>query len=708
MNKISGFQPGVSYPAILQLPLIQSADVAERVSPHNMFSIRKILRPTHPIQSLAGWISFLAVTLLILVSVGRECAVFKSQPTNGAFQLFNPLTRMHQGQVIGLDFDFFHGPGTLMLHYPLFTFLGGDLSASELSRHLMSPVFYLLCFLVLARVWKIPGYVAFLVAGLVLVLGTFVDGSGAFSGNSMVGLRSSLPVMVLPLALLLSNRFIPFKRHLALLGFIGFGLAVSMYVATEQGLAATGLMVLWVLGSKEFGPLGKRFLLAAYTGVLCILIFVGLIWIGSEGNLREPIQFILSDVPGAQFWYYGGPPNIIPDWPEVIWNRSILIGFWGPFALMLLEIFRLRKRPSGSHVPMESMLVFFLLAHSMIVQIPHLTAYSHYHIVSNRNMGLVGMLWTWRVIRSMDLRRLAIVRRVIAWRVPCLVTGGLVVAAPFAMAFTVSKFQRNKQQTASPIRYQDMHITENWADDLTTWKAIGGQGATVAGTYKSLVEDQEKSSFQGPDYIIHALGSRRETFLSRFKELSPDFFITLNSDSGYEEWVQLRHWDVYAYLLQNYAPVASTDFHQFWKKKVGNPSSLEDPAVPSPALKTQLQEGAWSSEENQNSTCLYRVRVSYQVENPWEKIPVLGKLPRFLVSRDVVSAPHTHSYLSASLPPTETEWSFPLVLNQGERAQIRLSEKMKLPMVTSKITAVTLTEVSRDPAVIDALVNRKN
>ena len=101
---------------------------------------------------------------LAALAVSHEMLLFKSMPMNGAFQLYNPLHRLAAGGLLGRDFDFFHGPGTLLLHYPVFALAGGDLLASELSRNLMGLLAFLVCFHLCAAAWRIPGYIAALAA----------------------------------------------------------------------------------------------------------------------------------------------------------------------------------------------------------------------------------------------------------------------------------------------------------------------------------------------------------------------------------------------------------------------------------------------------------------------------------------------------------------------------------------------------------------
>ena len=107
-----------------------------------------------------GWTVFGLAALYTLVDrlqllVGRinvRSDYFNIFPIDGAFQLFNPLRRLADGQTAGIDFPFFHGLGTLLIHYPIFAAAGGNLHASELSREIISPVLFILSATILAYV----------------------------------------------------------------------------------------------------------------------------------------------------------------------------------------------------------------------------------------------------------------------------------------------------------------------------------------------------------------------------------------------------------------------------------------------------------------------------------------------------------------------------------------------------------------------------
>jgi hypothetical protein len=650
--------------------------------------------------AIIGWFLLCGMAALVLYN---ELLLFKSMPTNGAFQLFNPLKRLADGDVLGRDFDYFHGPGALWAHYPVFALFGGDLWASEVSRKFMSLLAFAVCFVACAAAWRIPCYFAAFAACGVLVAGeTFLLGSGAISGGSEVGLRSTLPALALPLIVLAARRFpsvgIPKVFH-SLLGAL---LGTSFFIATEQGLAAIGVYGLVLLAL----PLAGKGMLArlawpVWMGIVAILVYLLLATAASGGQPGRILDYALKDLPGEQFWYFGAPPNPIPRFPAIFWHTKILIGFWLPAVLALVEIFRLRiRRKSDAKVPMDSLIVFALLGMSMVVQILHLASYSHYQSISTRNCGLVAMLWLFRLTTEHPRSEPSFLSQLHVLRLPKWIVAGSIGTVAVVLILLGIRLQSKRERESSGVRHAGMTLSKDWASDLSVWESLGARGSSVAGTYRSLIDDIERTSFRGPDYIIHALGSRRAQFLQSLQQAAPDYFHTLHpAFSEYEAWIQLRHWDVYRHLIQFYQPVSASEYHVFWRRK-------NQPRIPE-ALSGNLEaiekDGEWATPANSGRSCVYTTRVRYSVVNPLGRIPLAGKLPRFLLARNVVTAESRVSQIPASLPPGEQEWEFPMILQTGESARFCLGLKLAWPGVSARIESIELEPVCTDPAVIEGL-----
>ena len=652
------------------------------------------------------WTPLACGTFLVLCAarVIPALAIFTSAPINGAFQLFNPLKRLANGEILTRDFDFFHGIGTLLLHYPLFSWCGGDLFASELSRHLLSPLAFLLCFLIVGAALRIPLWIAGIGAAATFALGDFLGfGSGAVCGNSMIGLRSTVPVLAIPAAMWMA-RLSPFLDRLPVRhAVMGVTLGLGTFIATEQGLAsfAVHLAVLALIPSpgiglrRRLGCLGIMFLSFAASYALLTGAATG--W-----RVIETIRFSLLDVTKDQFWYYGAPPNPVPEWGSLASSTEMLYGFWAPLVFLVAEIsFILRGRNGLGNQLAVSIFVIIVLAVSMTVQLLHLAAFSHYHLVSIRNMGVVAMIWGFRGYSKW----LAPVSPPVAHRVhPVILI--LPVFAFCCLAFqradaTMATIERREAAIAGDETHGRIRLSREWSNDLECWRNLAMPGISVSGTYRSLPDDFSPGEFGGPDYIIHSLGKGRDRFLNSLKNQQPDWFHTINPRySDYESWLQARHWDVYAYLLQHYEPETSSDYHVFWKRSSGPRSAPGDDTM----IAVQPIRNGWESGTLEGGTTIYRVTVAYETHNPLGALPFFGRVPRYYITpRSISNSGDTTNHLSCSLPPDEASWVFPMILKQGERARFEASLAMATPGARLTIHSVHMIPITNNARLIDAL-----
>ena len=87
-------------------------------------------------------IVFLGLTILTSLQYGTSMNTF---PTDGTFQLYNPLRRITDGQLAGLDFPVFHGVGVPWLHLAVFELLGSNVFAAETAKWLVSATLFVRC-----------------------------------------------------------------------------------------------------------------------------------------------------------------------------------------------------------------------------------------------------------------------------------------------------------------------------------------------------------------------------------------------------------------------------------------------------------------------------------------------------------------------------------------------------------------------------------
>ena len=218
---------------------------------------------------------------------------FHEYLADGAFQLFNPLRRIAAGQQGGVDFQFFHGLGIPYLHYPFFRLFGGGLNGSEGARHLVSFLAYMASYTVVfyAATRRIRSTLILLALAMPVseYLGFF---SLITPGNSLIGVRSTMPVFLL--AILLARLY---RTRESLL--FGIGLGATFLLGTEQGLACivatvavqTLRMFFGVDWKGELRSLGVRLGLAALTAISFFLM------VGGYTGLRPPCTIISCKSP---------------------------------------------------------------------------------------------------------------------------------------------------------------------------------------------------------------------------------------------------------------------------------------------------------------------------------------------------------------------------------------------------------------------------
>jgi len=714
-----------------------------------------------------------------------ETLVFRGLPLNGAFQLFNPLRRMAEGQVPGRDFQFFHGLGIPYLHYPLFRLLGGDLFASEMARKLVSPLLFLAINVLFMRALRLRGSVALLLGvGLSLAAGPLYLGGLHHEGHSLQGVRSSMPFVVAAFLLYAgqwSTRFAPRPGAYRFEVMAGVLASLAILFGTEQGLATLcALLVLQALfPAARLGFSGRVRSVLVVLGVAVVSTCV-VHAIAARGAFFQPLKLALVDIPGDQFWYFGAPPNRFvwklehfAELPEVYWR--LLVGLL-LVPVVLVDCWRSPEQ----HRPLAATQAFLLL-YGLLSTASYLGMMNyHYTAPLERVELLLVPMLALRLVRWLAERG--------AWRPSwspeavaaafsflCLVPfirlppltaplqqlvsqprEGIREGAPLGVALAPEWAQSVAafQTIAGPPRYrtafESADFTDgNWnrglsrrlpagffvedprrleglkAGDRLAFEAgeereilqLNGPQVYVSGplldperhgpphliwapdagilpgevslwsTYAGLLEARWGVHHPSVDYVIHALGDAgRAEYLRRFREVRPRFVGTSRrSFTVYEEWLQNSTWEFYEDLARNYRPVASSPFFVFWAQRPEASWQVDERWEHELAVDGQgefpvpMPEGAPPPPAS-----IWVVEVEYRIHNPWGRLPVLGKLPRFLLTPadGRVAQP-------VSLPPHRTRFRFPVFLPAGaSKASLKADTYSLLPGARLEITRI--------------------
>lgn len=244
----------------------------------------------------------------------------------------NPLTRLADGQVLGRDFQFFHGAGVALIHFPLFELFGGGLFGSEMSRWFTSLTLFCVSTMGFIYFWfrsqHHPRHLSVAIAAFALTLLVTARYAEVITpSNSLLGIRTTLPIMVGALILFRTSllaKMVTISRIRAPLYPLlsGLLLAIAVIMGTEHGIDAViaytlveatsafltrrrdniaAHSLIKVIG-KMLAPLG----LALTSAGVSLAILASVISLGHPVAL---LRYALVTVPGDQFWYYGAEPQ---------------------------------------------------------------------------------------------------------------------------------------------------------------------------------------------------------------------------------------------------------------------------------------------------------------------------------------------------------------------------------------------------------------
>jgi hypothetical protein len=161
---------------------------------------------------------------------------------------------------------------------------------------------------------------------------------------------------------------------------------------------------------------------------------------------------------------------------------------------------------------------------------------------------------------------------------------------------------------------------------------------------------------------------------------------------GFEEWLQGETWPFYDDLLRNYSVLGTTNRTILWKRKAGpwvQPPASVASLVPDPGrrrielpVRTDLPAGT-----------IAVVNVTYTVRNQRSFLPFFNRLPRYLI------VPWRARYKNPiSLPPYESEWTFPVSLEGGTTPLLTLKTAALLGGANFHIRAISWRYIAPDDA----------
>lgn len=594
--------------------------------------------------------------------------LFDGFAADGPFQLYNPLRRLAAGEVIGRDFQFFHGIGIPLAHFPLFKLMGSNIFASEFARWMVSAMAFVgsagVLFYAAFRNWPRT-----LVATAVATWGTLFYVDVISPTNSLLGIRTTVPLLFA--AVYLWNpqanwriRAVNIPVKPLILGLLA---AFGLLFGTEQGVAIVAGYGLAELFTHRRNL--RRFLVSMlWFGAAAVVAVLGLMTALTAGHTFEVLNYSLREVAGDQSWYFSTQPQEYLKW-DTFWRQitapflPLTYGF-GVLTIGLLLVLR----RFGWAVTRHAQATVFLLGYGVAAfVVPALGGYfAPGQAVPLMRMNVVLLTLFLVLAMSEFVRRVrttdGVGRYTVAARIGVMVVLGAVCAggAIKGVALVANANNLDMVRLVKMVRWarhtDDYAVlSPGWKGGVDVFRSATNGNPSVWSTYASLYESQAgllHPSSQGHDYIIHALGTeRRAHYEQEFIDSRPDYTVTMRpSYFAFEEWVWARHWHMYRYMLQNYRLIAANASHNIWRHEASAAPTSEPTWKDLP-----LGSDGWANLPKPSAgttPTIYEVKVDYEAK---AGLPLTTKLPKYLVRLR-----NNGNTYDVSLPPTQTSWQFPV------------------------------------------------
>lgn len=664
----------------------------------------------------ASLVGFELVAILYLAHYKAQ--LFDAYAADGIFQLLDPLRRLYEGQFFGRDFNYFFGPFTALIHYPIFLLFGHDLAAASFAEWLVSPTLLIVFFFLFSRI-LFPGKLSL---QLMATWGTFKLAQWLLPGlvtpfNSTLGVRDIGPI-ILAYALWQLYRLDKTWHRLNVLWdlLVPVLTAFALLNGTEFGVAASGAIIITRFLFRK-GPILAKVLstcrLAIAVG-LFVVVFASII---SAGHPFSVLQYSFVSVPADQFWYFGGPPGqFVTSISQIFEDRTMQWDLGLLAVLSVVNVYLYRKKYSNRF--QATTIVFFLLS-SLFSMIPIFAIFEPALQTQPTQLYLVLIgfltlsLVPYRILFK-RLRKLKASLYIAKYSLLLQICGGILIVG--ATGYYLTNHIQNQEAlhrqhivalTNEPV-VSGSYLSIGWAEtyEAETQATAGVKGKDIWSLYTGLLDASKgalnPSSF---DYIIHAVGkANRAKYIHSFETAKPQAVITLIKLYFPEEsWLENETWPFFEQLYANYTPRTVTASAIVWRRN-------NKPWV-SATTKYSNQETLGSSQQssvslpvpatpNDQDYRVFTVQLTYKASYALGKLPWLGKMPRYFVSTNSLSSPRS----PVALPPYDTSFTFPVMVRGNSKDLVlRFSKYALIPGAQLQVSQVKWQQANIPASVLNTV-----
>ena len=468
-------------------------------------------------------------------------------------------------------------------------------------------------------------------------------------------------------------------------------------------VAATGLT--WVrksISAKTITTLDNDVFNWRQQAVVLLSFVAALIFlygiVSKFAGIGQALKYNLVEVPADQFWYFGAPPNdfakSIIDIGELSWRGIILllaVSIW-----LMAKLFSYSAAASSIE-RQDQFVVTHLLCYGLASCASCLGMLERgYLLPMTRVFALAILVELFRSNHIQEIRH-KLQSYSPSYAQPTFSLAAIVLVCFFA-TMTFISIRRLPPFSLTSILQTSPQLSISWNKHFATVtqalreKFGGANTFSLWSTYSGLLENDKNVFLPREDYIIHALGrERRHRYLSAFRTSQPDVvqtirrshFLNYTQSHDYEQWLRNTTWDFYEDILNNYEILTATDRAIFWTRKSGNwrppENSFQNLSIAPNASEVEIPFTAPA-----HSLSMLVVKVTYQIKNPWKRVPTFGGLPRYLIVPEC-----TANALPISLSPYEQEIRFPVMLKPGAHPKFYFEVQSLLPGASFVVNSVS-------------------